>query len=345
MYKFIAKPIFFLFQPERAHHVTLAIFRFLLALPGMGALIRAHFRVTDPRLQRRELGLEFPNPIGLAAGFDKDGHYLHVMQALGFGFIEVGTVTPRPQEGNPKPRLFRLPADEALINRMGFNNGGVDALVERLKKRPKGLLVGGNIGKNKDTPNSEALNDYRYCFEKLHPWVDYFVVNVSSPNTPGLRDLQEKEPLRQLLGTLEAMNRKEAVQRPILLKIAPDLNEAQLNDIVDIVQETGIAGIIASNTTISRTGLKTPEATLQAIGAGGLSGKPVQEASTRVLRYLHERSGGTLFLIGVGGIHSPESAQEKFEAGARLIQVYTGLIYEGPGFIKRLNQSFMNKKF
>lgn len=331
--------------PEVAHHVTLAVFRFVLAVPGLGALIRAYFRVNDPRLVQRELGLEFPNPIGLAAGFDKDGRYLHVMAALGFGFIEVGTVTPRPQAGNPKPRLFRLPADEALINRMGFNNGGADALVERLKKRPQGVILGGNIGKNKDTPNEEALNDYGYCFEKLHPWVDYFVVNVSSPNTPGLRELQEKEPLQQLLGTLETMNRKQVVQRPILLKIAPDLNEDQLNDIVDIVQQTGIAGIIASNTTIARTGLKTPGAELEAIGAGGLSGKPVQEASTRVLRYLHERSGGNLFLIGVGGIHSPESAQEKFDAGARLVQVYTGLIYEGPGFIKRLNRSLLNKKF
>jgi dihydroorotate dehydrogenase len=345
VYKFIAKPIFFLLPPERAHHATLAIFRFALSIPGLGALIRAYFRVTDPRLVRRELGLEFPNPIGLAAGFDKDGRYLHVMQALGFGFIEVGTVTPRPQAGNPQPRLFRLPADEALINRMGFNNGGVDALVERLKKRPRGLIVGGNIGKNKDTPNDEALNDYRDCFEKLHPWVDYFVVNVSSPNTPGLRELQEKEPLQQLLGALETINRSQTVQRPILLKIAPDLNEAQLNDIVDIVQQTGIAGIIASNTTIARAGLKTPETRLDAIGAGGLSGKPVQEASTRVLRYLYERSGGKLFLIGVGGIHNAASAREKLDAGARLVQVYSGLVYEGPALVKRINQNFLHKKF
>lgn len=341
MYKFIAKPLFFLLAPERAHYVTLAIFGFLLAIPGLGLLIRRYFQVSDPALQRNELGLIFPNPVGLAAGFDKDGRFLHIMQALGFGFIEVGTVTPRPQPGNPKPRLFRLPADEALINRLGFNNGGVNSLVERLKKRPAGLIVGGNIGKNKDTPNAQALDDYRYCFEMLHPWVDYFVVNVSSPNTPGLRELQEKEPLQKLLSTLETINRENEQHRPILLKIAPDLTDSQLDDILDIVQQTGIAGIIASNTTIARNNLRTPAAQVEAIGAGGLSGKPVQEAANRVISYLYQKSEGKLFIIGVGGVNSPAAAQQKLEAGARLVQVYTGLIYEGPQLIKQLNKSFL----
>jgi dihydroorotate dehydrogenase len=251
--------------------------------------------------------------------------------------VELGTVTPKPQDGNPLPRLFRLPADEALINRMGFNNAGVDALVEQLKKpRPAGLIIGGNIGKNKSTPNEQALNDYLYCFERLFPFVDYFVVNVSSPNTPDLRALQDKEPLMALLSTLQKKNHEYRIPTPILLKIAPDLNEQQLDDILEIVQETAIAGVIATNTTISREGLIAGPIELEEIGAGGLSGQPLRERSTEVIRYLHQKSEGKLFIIGVGGIASARDAQDKFEAGAALVQVYSGLVYAGPELVKEI---------
>lgn len=299
------------------------------------------FCQVDKQLERPVLGLNFPNPVGLAAGFDKDGKHIPGLACLGFGFIEVGTVTPLAQEGNPKPRLFRLPKDKALINRMGFNNEGLDALAENLKKlREKdalnGVLIGGNIGKNKVTPNETAVNDYLICFDKLFPWVDYFVVNVSSPNTPGLRELQEKEPLTDLLNQLQAKNRAQHSPKPILLKIAPDLTDSQLDDIADIVRATGLAGVIATNTTISRAGLKTPENEISTIGMGGLSGAPVRERATVVIRYLREKLGNDVTIIGVGGIDSAQSAQEKLSAGADLVQVYTGLIYEGPGLVKRI---------
>ena len=285
------------------------------------------------------MGLNFPNAVGLAAGFDKDGKHIAGLAWLGFGFIEVGTVTPIAQEGNPAPRLFRLPQDKALINRMGFNNEGLDALTERLealrrKGVPKQLVIGGNIGKNKVTPNETAANDYLICFEKLFPWVDYFVVNVSSPNTPGLRELQEKEPLTRLLNLLQDKNRAQKSPKPILLKIAPDLSESQLDDIADIVRTTGLAGVIATNTTISRAALSTPESQIAAIGMGGLSGVPVRARSTEVIRYLREKLGKEAVIIGVGGIDSAASAREKLNAGADLVQVYTGLVYEGPGLVK-----------
>ena len=290
---------------------------------------------------RLVLGLHFPNPVGLAAGFDKDGKHLHAMAALGFGFIEVGTVTPRPQAGNPRPRLFRLPADAALINRMGFNNEGVEALVQRLQQpRPAGLIIGGNIGKNKDTPNEQAAADYLFCYEKLFPYVDYFVVNVSSPNTPGLRALQDREPLTHLLRSLQQRNLQEPQPKPILLKIAPDLSDAQLDDIIAIVQTTGIAGVIATNTTISREGLRTDTTH---IGAGGLSGHPLRARATEVIRYLHEKSGRSLVIIGVGGISSPAEALEKLDAGAALVQIYTGFIYEGPGIVKRIQRAVLRR--
>lgn len=339
MYKLLLKPFFFLFNPESAHHLTLALFRTALAFPGLGYLIRRFYQFDHPNLRQELFGLSFKNPIGLAAGFDKNGEHFQTMSALGFGFIEVGTVTPRPQVGNPKPRLFRLPHDEALINRMGFNNDGVDALVKNLQKpRPEGLIIGGNIGKNKDTLNEQAVEDYTICFEKLFPYVDYFVVNVSSPNTPGLRALQDKEPLTQLLQTLQDLNRQKPTPKPILLKIAPDLTDAQLDDIVEIVQTTGIAGVIATNTTISREGLKT---NTEAIGAGGLSGQPMRARATEVIRYLREKSGDPLVIIGVGGIASEEDAIEKLAAGASLVQIYTGLIYEGPMLVKRINKGLV----
>lgn len=346
MYKLIIKPFLFLLSPESAHHFTVKAFSFFLAIPLLGTLLRNFFTIKDKRLERNFLGLHFPNPVGLAAGFDKDGKYLHSMSALGFGFIEVGTVTPKGQEGNPQPRLFRLPEDEGLINRMGFNNDGVALLVERLKEKgkPRNIIVGGNIGKNKITPNEKAAEDYLYCFEALFPWVDYFVVNVSSPNTPNLRALQDKEPLTKLLSLLMDENKKKESPKPILLKIAPDLTDGQLDDILQIVTDTGIDGIIATNTTISRQGLNTSDDKIETIGNGGLSGKPVKARATEVIRYLYEKSGQQLFIIGVGGIVKPEDAIEKLEAGAALVQVYSGLVYEGPAMIRRINKKILQQR-
>ena len=298
------------------------------------------FCAASPVLKKNILGLEFPNPVGLAAGFDKDGRHIEGLACLGFGFIEVGTVTPLAQAGNPKPRLFRLPGDRALINRMGFNNDGLEALVERLRKLrakgiPQGIIIGGNIGKNKNTPNEEAERDYLRCFEALFPWVDYFVVNVSSPNTPNLRALQEKEPLTRLLSLLQEKNKAQEKPKPILLKIAPDLGDEQLAEIADIVRTTGLAGVIATNTTISRSNLSTPDQALENIGAGGLSGAPLRERATAVIRTLREKLGPDTVIIGVGGIDSAAAAQEKLLAGADLVQVYSGLVYEGPGLVRR----------
>jgi dihydroorotate dehydrogenase len=339
VYKLLIKPILFLFQPEKAHHITLFLLKLALAVPGLGWLIRKSFEVKDKRLERTVFGLKFPNPVGLAAGFDKEGKHYEAMSALGFGFIEIGTVTPLGQAGNPQPRLFRLPKDEALINRMGFNNEGVDAMAKRLKNRkPGGLIIGGNIGKNKVTPNEQAERDYAICFEALFPYVDYFVVNVSSPNTPNLRDLQEKAPLTALLTAIQHLNRQKPKPKPVLLKIAPDLTYGQLDDILEIAATTNLDGVIATNTTISRSDLKTSESELAQIGQGGLSGKPVASRSTAVIRYLHEKSGGMLSIIGVGGIASAADAIEKIEAGAALVQVYSGLVYEGPALIKQINQ-------
>ncbi|ELR70424.1 Dihydroorotate dehydrogenase [Fulvivirga imtechensis AK7] len=287
-------------------------------------------------------GLTFSNPVGLAAGFDKDAKLVDELACFGFGFIEIGTLTPKAQPGNDKPRLFRLPADQAIINRMGFNNGGVNAAVARLRRRKSSVLIGGNIGKNKVTPNEEAFNDYRTCFEQLFEVVDYFVVNVSSPNTPNLRALQDKEPLTQLLGGLMKLNAEKKTPKPILLKIAPDLTDDQLNDIVDIVKEVNLDGLIATNTTISRDGLKTPEHEVQKIGAGGLSGLPLRARSTEVLKFLRNKLGPDFPIISVGGIMSAEDALEKIRAGASLVQVYTGFIYEGPSLIKKINKALLN---
>lgn len=345
VYKTLIKPFLFLFSPEKAHHFTIFLLKLTLSIPIINWIFKSLYRLEDDRLKRNLFGLDFKNPVGLAAGFDKEGKYFEAMSHLGFGFIEIGTVTPKGQAGNPQPRLFRLPKDEALINRMGFNNEGLDALVERLKKgRPKNLIIGGNIGKNKVTPNEEATQDYVLCFEKLFPLVDYFVVNVSSPNTPNLRELQEKEPLTKLLSTLQSLNQKKNKPKPILLKIAPDLTNSQLNDIIDIVQDTKIDGVIATNTTISRADLNENVDRIEKIGNGGLSGKPVRQRSTEVIRYLNERSNGQLCIIGVGGIASAEDAIEKLKAGASLVQIYTGLIYEGPSLIKRINKVLLNYK-
>lgn len=337
MYRII-KPVFFQFDPEKVHHFVVKRLKWFNDYFPLGkTILRSSFDVNIKGLEREVFGIKFKNPVGLAAGFDKNGEYIEALSNLGFGFIEVGTVTPMPQPGNDKPRMFRLEEDQAIINRMGFNNKGVDTLAERLrilKKKDSSIVIGGNIGKNKTTPNEEAVNDYIKCFDRLFDVVDYFVVNVSSPNTPGLRELQEKEPLTNLLKTLQERNSKNGVSRPILLKIAPDLTNDQLNDIVEIVQITGIAGVIATNTTIDRNGLYTSETITKE--TGGLSGKPLTSRSTEVIRYLSQQSKGSFPIIGVGGIHSPEDAKEKLEAGASLIQLYTGFIYEGPGIIKRI---------
>lgn len=341
MYSLI-KRFFFLFDPEKIHHLVFKLIKFSLALPGVKSLWRKWYVVKDKKLERTVFGLTFKNPVGLAAGFDKDAKLYNELAYCGFGFIEIGTVTPKPQEGNPKKRLFRLTEDEALINRMGFNNGGVLEAVERLKKRETKCLIGGNIGKNKITPNENATEDYTICFDALHPWVDYFVVNVSSPNTPNLRALQEKAPLTSLLNTLKERNKTFEIQRPILLKIAPDLTNEQLDDIIDIVKETQIDGVIATNTTIDRSGLKTKN--ISEIDAGGLSGKPLSNRSTEVIRYLSQKSNKAFPIIGVGGIHSAEDAIEKIDAGADLLQIYTGFIYEGPKLISQINKAILEKE-
>ena len=342
MYKQIIRPLLFRFDPEKVHHWSFSAIRILFSL-GLGFLVRKIYTIKDPRLEREVFGLKFPNPVGLAAGFDKDARLFRELAGFGFGFIEIGTLTPKPQPGNPKKRLFRLKADQAIINRMGFNNGGVKQAAERLKV-PHKVLIGGNIGKNKVTPNDEAEADYLYCLRELYPYVDYFVVNVSSPNTPGLRELQEKAPLTHLLRVLKdsgARLAKDAgrVEIPLLLKIAPDLTDPQLLDIVEIVRETGIDGVIATNTTIEREGLRADKELTKE--AGGLSGKPLRERSTEVIRFLVKHSGGAFPVIGVGGIHSPEDALEKLEAGASLVQLWTGFIYEGPGLVRRINKALM----
>ncbi len=336
MYKLLIRPILFLFSPESIHHFTFRFIKIAFAIPYVKGIVTALHKPKGNNLEREVFGIKFPNPVGLAAGFDKDAKLFDELSAFGFGFIEIGTLTPKPQPGNDKPRLFRLPEDSGLINRMGFNNEGVDAAVERLKQNDNNVIIGGNIGKNKVTPNEDAIRDYIYCFNALFDHVHYFVVNVSSPNTPGLRDLQEKEPLTKLLAELQKRNNEKLNAKPILLKIAPDLTNSQLDDIIDIVRITKIAGVIATNTTISRDNLTSDIQLLSSIGAGGLSGLPVRERSTEVIRYLSEKSEKAFPIIGVGGIHSPDDAIEKLNAGATLVQLYTGFIYEGPGLVKRI---------
>jgi dihydroorotate dehydrogenase len=304
--------------------------------------MRAAFSVKHKSLERTLWGITFPNPVGLAAGFDKDARYTDALACLGFGFVEIGTVTPRPQPGNPKPRLFRLPQDKALINRMGFNNGGSSAAAERLRHRKEKLIIGGNIGKNKDTPNENALSDYEICFKDLYDTVDYFVVNVSSPNTPGLRELQDKEPLMRIQNRLMELNKEMGTPKPLLLKIAPDLTDSQLDDIIDIVGLAGIQGLVATNTTIDRSGLTTEKAQVEAIGAGGVSGMPVQKRATEVIKYIHAKSNGKIPVIAVGGIFTAADAKEKLDAGAVLVQVYTGFIYEGPATAANICKGLIN---
>ena len=333
MYRYLLKPILFRFVPEKAHNITVGLFKTLLSIPGGGWLTDQMFGYESENSAVTIGGLTFPNAVGLAAGFDKDGKYYHDMSKLGFGFVEIGTVTPLPQEGNPQPRLFRVPADQGIINRMGFNNDGVDAMVERIQKygKPDNCILGGNIGKNKATPNDRAVDDYIICFEKLYNLVDYFVVNVSSPNTPGLRELQDKKPLSIILNALTKRNKEN---KPLLLKIAPDLTDGQLDDIIELVDETGITGLIATNTTISRDGLSTDAKEIESIGNGGLSGAPLTNRATAVIKYLHDKSNGAFPIIGVGGITTGQDAVDKIKAGASMVQIYSGLIYRGPELVK-----------
>jgi dihydroorotate dehydrogenase len=340
MYKLLIRPVLFWFDPEEVHYFSFDFIRFISKIPFVPNILKSIYEVRDNRLEREVFGLKFKNPVGLAAGFDKDAKCYQELSNFGFGFIEIGTLTPKPQDGNPKKRLFRLKPDSAIINRMGFNNGGVDAAVTRLKKN-KGVLIGGNIGKNKVTPNEEATSDYLICFDALFDYVDYFVVNVSSPNTPNLRELQDKEPLTELLSKLETRNSEHTNKKPILLKIAPDLTDEQLLDIIDIVNQTKIAGVIATNTTISRDGLQSGNKSEM----GGLSGKPLTKRSTEVIRFLSEKSNKAFPIIGVGGIHSAEDALEKLEAGASLVQLYTGFIYEGPKLVSEINKKILEKTF
>ncbi len=338
MYKSILKPLLFQKNPEDAHHFTFNWIKRTFNLPLIKNLVKGIYDFDEPLLEREVFGLKFKNPVGLAAGFDKDAKLIDEMSLLGFGFIEIGTLTPKAQDGNPKPRLFRLPEDQALINRMGFNNGGVAAAVNRLKTRKSKIIIGGNIGKNKVTPNDKAVEDYIYCLDALHPYVDYFVVNVSSPNTPNLRELQEKEPLKKLLTAVKEANEEHQKPKPILLKIAPDLTLGQLDDIVEIVLETKIDGVIATNTTIDRSLLQTSQEQVAAMGAGGVSGKVLSKKSTEVIKYIHKESNGAFPIIGVGGIYSAQDAIEKIEAGASLVQVYSGMVYEGPGLVKEIKK-------
>ncbi|MFA8434494.1 MAG: quinone-dependent dihydroorotate dehydrogenase [Marinifilaceae bacterium] len=343
-YKLVILPVLLKFDPEKIHLFTFKCFKVFQNYSLTRSIIGARFKLEDPLLETEVFGLKFPNPVGLAAGLDKNAEAFDLLGQMGFGFVEIGTVTPKAQPGNLEPRLFRFINDKALVNRMGFNNEGVEEIVNRLRKRKTKVMIGGNIGKNKVTPNDQAIRDYLSCFEALYPVVDYFAVNVSSPNTPNLRELQDKEPLKRLLNDLMELNRSKEVSKPILLKIAPDLTDSQLDDIIEIVKETSIAGIVATNTTVSRDGLTYTREDIEAVGEGGLSGEPLKKRSTQVIRYINEKSEGSIPIIGVGGIMSPEDALEKMEAGASLVQIYTGFIYEGPDLVKAINKKVIETR-
>lgn len=343
MYKSLLRPIFFSFDPEKIHHFTFSLIKFTSKIPGISYLFRSLYVVEDKKLERNLFGLTFKNPVGLAAGFDKNAVLYNELANFGFGFIEIGTVTPKGQAGNPKKRLFRLKDDQAIINRMGFNNEGLDAAITQLKKNKGKLIIGGNIGKNTDTKPEDYTKDYLECFSALHPYVDYFVLNVSCPNVGSHAKLNDKDYLEELIGAVQKSNTTFEKQKPILLKIAPDLNNGQLDEIITLVENTKLDGVIASNTSMDRSHLKASEALLENIGNGGLSGQPVKEKSTQVIKYLSDKSNKAFPIIGVGGIHSAEDALEKIDAGADLVQVYTGFIYEGPSLIKKINNALLKK--
>ncbi|GAA4235900.1 quinone-dependent dihydroorotate dehydrogenase [Postechiella marina] len=341
MYKLLLRPIFFLFDPEKIHYFTFSLIRFSSKIPGVSAIFRGLYQVNDARLERNLFGLTFKNPVGLAAGFDKNAVLFNELADFGFGFIEIGTVTPKGQAGNPKKRLFRLKDDQGIINRMGFNNEGMEVAIEQLKKNKGKLIIGGNIGKNTDTKPEGYTKDYLECFNALHNYVDYFVLNVSCPNVGSHAKLNDKDYLLELISTVQKANKTFDKQKPILLKIAPDLNDIQLDEIVELVLETKLDGVIASNTSTDRTGLKASKEMLENIGNGGLSGQPIKDKSTKVIKYLADKSNKAFPIIGVGGIHSAADALDKIEAGADLVQIYTGFIYEGPSLIKKINKAIL----
>ncbi|MBH70325.1 MAG: dihydroorotate dehydrogenase (quinone) [Flavobacteriales bacterium] len=338
------RSILFLFNPESVHYFTFNFIKRITYFKVVKKFLSNIFVVDNKELNKEVFGIKFKNPVGLAAGFDKDAMLFDELSIFGFGFIEIGTITPVAQSGNSKPRLFRLSDDNALINRMGFNNHGLESAISRLRRKKSNIIIGGNIGKNKLTPNEKAIDDYEICFEKLFTYVDYFVVNVSSPNTPGLRELQEKKPLSKILARLQEINNKKDKRKPILLKISPDLTTTQLDIIIEIIIDLKIDGIIATNTTIDRTNLLTDKSKVEKIGAGGLSGKPLNDKSNSVIKYIKERSNGSFPIIGVGGINSAEDAIEKIDAGASLVQIYTGFIYKGPSLIKNINKAILNSE-
>ena len=341
MYKLFIRPFLFLFDPEKIHYITFSLIRFLCKVPLMALIFRSIYKVEDKRLERTLFGITFKNPVGLAAGFDKNAVLFNELANFGFGFIEIGTVTPLGQEGNPKKRLFRLKEDNGIINRMGFNNDGLEIAIQQLKKNKGKLIIGGNIGKNTQTSSENYTTDYELCFKGLHPFVDYFVLNVSCPNVASHAKLNDKSYLIELITAIQKLNNQEIIQKPILLKIAPDLNNNQLDEIIELVAETKIDGVIASNTSTTRNNLKASNRLLKEIGNGGLSGQPIKELSTKVIKYLAQNSNKAFPIIGVGGIHSAEDALEKIEAGADLVQIYTGFIYEGPGLIKKINKALL----
>lgn len=343
MYKAVIRSLLFKFDPEAVHYFTFDVIKLISKIPFISSLIRLLFKVQHPVLERELFGLKFQNPVGLAAGFDKNAVLYNELANFGFGFIEIGTVTPKAQEGNPKKRLFRLKDDNGLINRMGFNNAGLDAVISKLKHNKKRLIIGGNIGKNTATLPEHYTEDYAACFKALHPYVDYFVLNVSCPNVGSHAKLTDKDYLEELINEMKRLNTTFEIQKPILLKIAPDLNDTQLDEIIELIQTTKIAGVIASNTSVSRDGLKTPKQKLKAIGNGGLSGQPIKSKSTRVIQYLSKNSNKAFPIIGVGGIHSTKDALEKLDAGADLVQIYTGFVYEGPALIKRINKALIQR--
>ncbi|MDC0652382.1 quinone-dependent dihydroorotate dehydrogenase [Flavobacteriaceae bacterium] len=342
MYKLFIRPFLFLFDPEKIHYVTFSLIRFLCKVPLMAFVFRWIYKIEDKRLERTLFGITFKNPVGLAAGFDKNAVLFNELANFGFGFIEIGTVTPKGQEGNPKKRLFRLKDDQGIINRMGFNNDGLEIAIQQLKKNKGKLIIGGNIGKNTQTTSALYTRDYELCFKGLHPYVDYFVLNVSCPNVGSHAKLNDKSYLIELILAIQKLNKQEIIQKPILLKIAPDLNNNQLDEIIELVAETKIDGVIASNTSTTRNNLKASDRLLKEIGNGGLSGQPIKELSTRVIKYLAQNSNKAFPIIGVGGIHSAQDALDKIEAGADLVQIYTGFIYEGPGLIKQINKALLN---
>ena len=343
MYKLLVRPILFCFDPEKVHHFTFSILKIVNKIPFVSQLLKSCYQIEDKRLERSLFGLTFKNPVGLAAGFDKNAVLYNELANFGFGFVEIGTVTPKGQEGNPKKRLFRLKTDKGIINRMGFNNKGVEAAITKLKQNKGQIIIGGNIGKNTDTLPENYTKDYLECFNALHPYVDYFVLNVSCPNVGSHAKLTDKDYLEDLINEVQNANKNFKVQKPILLKIAPDLNEIQLDEIIELVAITKIDGIIASNTSVSREGLKISDERLESIGNGGLSGKPVTDKSTKVIKYLADNSNKVFPIIGVGGIHSAKDAIDKIEAGADLVQIYTGFIYEGPSLVKKINKAILNK--